>query len=33
VLAFAFVWLLVVSIWLYLRDAPAGEPSSLVEPV
>ena len=32
VLAFALVWLLVVSIWLYLIGAPVGEPSALVEP-
>jgi hypothetical protein len=32
VLAFAVVWLLVVSIWLYIRGAPVGEPSALVEP-
>ena len=32
VLAFAFVWLLVLSIWLYLKVAPAEEPSAVVEP-
>ena len=31
-LALAFIWLLVVSIWLYLKGAPVGEPSALVEP-
>jgi hypothetical protein len=31
-LAFALIWLLVVSIWLYLKGAPEGEPSALVEP-
>jgi hypothetical protein len=33
ILAFAIVWLLVVSIWLYLKGTPVGEPSGLVEPV
>ncbi len=32
VLAFAMVWLLVVSIWLYFRGASKGEPSTVVEP-
>ena len=32
VLALAFIWLLVVSIWLYLKGAPVGEPSAQVEP-
>lgn len=33
ILAFAIIWLLVVSIWLYLKSAPIGEPSSAqVEP-
>ncbi len=32
-LAFALVWLLVVSIWLYLKGTPAEEPSAVVEPV
>jgi hypothetical protein len=32
VLALAFIWLLVVSIWLYLKGAPGGEPSAQVEP-
>jgi len=32
VLAFALVWLLVVSIWLYIRGAPAEEPAAVVEP-
>jgi hypothetical protein len=31
-LAIAFAWLLVVSIWLYLKGAPEGERSALVEP-
>ncbi len=33
ILAFAMVWLLVVSIWLYLKGTPVEEPASLVEPV
>ncbi len=33
VLAFALLWLLVVSIWLFLKGAPAEEPSAVVEPV
>ncbi|MCJ7534508.1 MAG: hypothetical protein MUO57_03125, partial [Anaerolineales bacterium] len=33
VLAFALVWLLVVSIWLYFKGAPAEEPSVVVEPI
>ena len=33
VLALAFLWLVVVSIWLYLKGAPVGEPSAQVEPV
>jgi hypothetical protein len=32
ILAFALIWLLVGSIWLYLKGAPVGEPSALVEP-
>ena len=32
-LAFAVGWLFVVSIWLYLKEAPVGEPSAVVEPV
>ena len=32
VLALAVVWLLVVSIWLYVRGASKGEPSKVVEP-
>ena len=32
VLAIALIWLLVVSIWLYLKGTPVGEPSPLVEP-
>jgi hypothetical protein len=32
VLAFAIVWLLVVSIWLYLRSMSIGQPSALGEP-
>jgi hypothetical protein len=32
VLALAVVWLLVVSIWLYVRGASKGEPSTVVEP-
>ncbi len=32
VLAFAVVWLSVVSIWLYIRGASKGEPSKVVEP-
>lgn len=32
VMALAFIWLLVVSIWLYLKGAPEGEPSAIVEP-
>ena len=31
-LALAFIWMLIVSIWLYLKGAPVGEPSALVEP-
>lgn len=33
ILALAIVWLLVVSIWLYLKGAPVGEPTGLAEPV
>ncbi len=33
VLGLAVVWLLVVSIWLYVRGASKGEPSTVVEPV
>jgi hypothetical protein len=33
VLALAVVWLLVVSIWLYLKGAPAEELSAVVESV
>ena len=33
VLGFAILWLLVVSIWLYMRGAPLGEASAAVEPV
>ena len=32
VLAFAVVWLLVVSIWLFLNGTPTGEPAGLDEP-
>lgn len=32
VLALAFLWLVIVSIWLYLKGAPVGEPSAQVEP-
>lgn len=32
VLALAMVWLLVVSIWLYVRGVSVGEPSAVVEP-
>ncbi len=32
VLALAVVWLMVVSIWLYVRGASKGEPSTVVEP-
>ncbi len=32
VLAFAVVWLVVVSIWLYIRGASTGEASTTVEP-
>jgi len=32
-LAFGVLWLLVVSIWIYVRGAPAVEPSTVVEPV
>lgn len=31
-LVLAFIWMFVVSIWLYLKGAPVGEPSALVEP-
>ncbi|UCD42766.1 MAG: hypothetical protein JSV69_03925 [Chloroflexota bacterium] len=30
-LAVAFIWVLVVSIWLYTKGAPVGEPSAQVE--
>jgi hypothetical protein len=33
ILAFAVVWLLVVSIWLYIRGASKGEPSAVVESI
>ncbi len=33
ILAFAVVWLLVVSIWLYIRGASIGEPSTVAESI
>jgi hypothetical protein len=33
ILAFAVVWLLVVSIWLYIRGASLGEPSTVAESI
>jgi hypothetical protein len=32
VLALAMIWVLVVSIWLFVKGAPVGEPSAIVEP-
>jgi hypothetical protein len=31
-LVLALIWMFVVSIWLYFKGAPVGEPSAQVEP-